>query len=226
MPGGRPLLAVASPVEADAVLRALGRSGEPPALWRLIEAGRADVLVTGVGKANAAGAVARLLDPGRHSGVLSVGVCGSLPGGPGLGSVVLASSSVFADEGLAAPDGFRDCRAMGFPLSGADTDALSPAPAWRDALLPLVDAEGVVATVSTCSGTDALASEVRERTGAIAEAMEGAAVGLAAARVAPGLAFAEVRAVSNTTGDRDRQTWELAPALGALSRVLGRLLAR
>ncbi len=180
------------------------------------------MLVTGVGKANASGAVARVLDPARHSGVLCVGICGSLPGGPGIGAVVLATRSVFADEGIQTPEGYQDCREMGFALSPGVCDAFAPTAGWRTILAPLSDAEGVIATVSTCSGTDELAARVVSRTGAVAEAMEGAAVGLAAARIDPRLPFAELRVVSNTTGDRAGQRWELAGALATLGRVLGR----
>jgi futalosine hydrolase len=74
---------------------------------------------------------------------------------------------------------------------------------------------GVIATVSTCSGRDDLARAVATRTGAAAEAMEGAAVALAARRM--NVRYGEVRAVSNTTGDRDRQRWAIGPALAVLS---------
>ena len=41
--------------------------------------------------------------------------------------------------------------------------------------------------------------------------------------------FAEVRVISNTTGDRDRQEWSIKPALqrlGEVSRMLSDALAR
>jgi futalosine hydrolase len=58
---------------------------------------------------------------------------------------------------------------------------------------------------------------VRDRTGAVAEAMEGAAVVHAALRAGvPGL---EVRAISNTTGDRPTQRWDMPAAFAALGRA-------
>ena len=73
---------------------------------------------------------------------------------------------------------------------------------------------GPIATVATCSGTGTAAEEVVARTGAIAEAMEGAAVVHAARRQrVPAI---ELRVVSNTTGDRDRQRWDLTGALSVL----------
>lgn len=218
------LLVAATPREAEAVAAGLGARLESATLWSpmpLIP--YVEVLITGVGKANAAGAVARTLDADRHQGVLSVGVCGALPGGPEVGATILATRSVFADEGLELPGAFQSCRQMGFALGPGESDEFEAATTWRVGLTSLVDAQGVIATVSTCSGRDDLAQRVRERTGALAEAMEGAGVALAAARVNPMIAFAELRSVSNTTGDRRRQRWDLDGALGALSDVLGRL---
>jgi futalosine hydrolase len=80
---------------------------------------------------------------------------------------------------------------------------------------PIVSA---IATVSTCSGTDAAATEIAHRTGAAAEAMEGAAVGLVAFRHK--VAFAEVRVISNTTGDRSRQVWALEESLAELGKFV------
>jgi len=77
---------------------------------------------------------------------------------------------------------------------------------------------GPIATVATCSGTDAAAAEVARRTGALAEAMEGAAVVHAARRLhVPAI---ELRSISNTTGDRARQQWDLALALRSLSAAV------
>lgn len=226
-PPGRVLLATAAPAEGRALLRALGADpawADRP--WTLHRIGpRFDLIVTGIGKSNAAGAVARALDPASHRAVISTGVAGALPGsGLAPGASVLAPRSTFADEGLESPDGFLDCAALGFPLgtpAQADGSAVHADPALLAALSPLADVQADIATVSTCSGTDALARRVRGRTGAAAEAMEGAAVGLVAARLA--VPFAELRVISNTTGDRAAQAWNLPGALDALGRLIGRL---
>jgi nucleoside phosphorylase len=97
-------------------------------------------------------------------------------------------------------------------------------PGWLVERLREVDGAakvGGVATVSTCSGTDVLAARVCERTGAVAEAMEGAAVALVGARL--GVAAGEVRVISNTTGERSRQVWDLPTALRGVERFAARL---
>lgn len=220
------LLVVAAATEARSVLAAFGQD---PAWaskqWERLElSGSVDLVVSGVGKANAAGAAARSLDPARHVGVISTGVCGALPGSElGIGDVVLADSSLYSDEGIETPDGFMDCAAMGFPLGPFEGSGVRHG-RWIDAFGVAADRRGTIATVSTCSGTDTAALRVVARTDAIAEAMEGAAVAQAGVRL--GVQTAEVRVVSNTTGDRALQEWDLPKALDRLQGVIRLLSAR
>lgn len=224
----RTLLVVAAEAEAKAVARGLevrqAEALEPWTLHRVSE--RFDLLITGVGKANAAGAVARSFDPPVHAVVINLGVGGALPGSDlAPGDAVLATRSLDADEGLEVPEGFTRTAEMGFPpaLGG---DAVEPEADLFQALRPLADRQGPIATVSTCAGTDRRASAVVERTGALVEAMEGAAVGFTLRRIGAHEAsgetaarFAELRVVSNTTGDRDRQIWRLTDALARLAEI-------
>lgn len=225
--GGRVMLAVAAPAEARAVLKPFDAD---PSLadrpWTLSGlSDDCDLVVTGVGKTNAAGAVASTADGSVHAGVVSLGVAGALPPAhPAIGTLVLAIESVYADEGMLTPDGFSDCPSMGLALGPFDGVALTHDRAWVDALRAHADRTGRIATVSTCSGTDASAAAVVRRTGAIAESMEGAAVAHVAARLA--LRSAEIRAISNTTGDRPSQTWDLSAALAALTRLVADAFVR
>ncbi len=217
------LYAVAVEREARAVLDAFGCDDAPPSPWQAVPiGGRRELLITGVGKANAAGAIVRCVDPRRHRAVLNVGVCGSLRDDLPVRSCVVGTSSVYADEGIAEPTGFRTLASMGFPVLEGSDGLFKADAALLDAWRPRADAAGPIATVSTCSGTDAAAAAVAERTGAIAEAMEGAAIAHALARLGTGAAFAEVRTVSNFTGDRASQAWDLDGALARLTEVLGR----
>jgi futalosine hydrolase len=140
-----------------------------------------------------------------------------------LGQSVLASHSAFADEGVLTDAGYRTIAQMGFVLGPPPVNDARVAGHARllAALTPLVDTLAPIATVSTCSGTDALARIVRDRTGAAAECMEGAAIALVCARL--GARFAELRTISNTTGDRSGQRWDSAGALARLSSILGRI---
>jgi futalosine hydrolase len=188
----------------------------------------------GVGKVAAAMELYSLLirlesvRPAR--GVLLVGVAGSYParvrgsappGGPG--EVCVVASDVLADEGVATPGGFVDFgkpREHGMRLVDTGPFPASPRMAAEAAArlgCPLVKG----ATVSTCSGVDALAQELHGRTHADVETMEGAAVAAVCRRRETPLLH--VRAISNWTGDRDRGAWDLGRAVDALHAALQRL---
>jgi futalosine hydrolase len=217
---GKALIAVAAEIEARAVLAGLNAAHDKLPAWQL-HALRSDIdlVVTGVGKAASAGAVARVLNPTTHKLVLSVGIAGTY-GQAAMGSAVAATESVFADEGVQTTSTFEDLSKLGFPLIDQGMTATVPLQVI-DALRPHCDAVGPIATVSTCSGTDDLALAIQRRTFALAEAMEGAAVGLVAHRLS--VPFGELRVISNTTGDRVRQVWQIKDALANLSSVIGRL---
>ena len=222
------LIACAVHAEAGAVARGLDAElGEGVAYWSPVGVAPGfDVLVTGVGKANGAGGVARALATGRYREVWNLGVAGALPeGGLDLGDTILATRSLFADEGVGTPEGFASIASVGFPTSAGVREALLDGhDSFRStAVIPRgfldrLATSGLVATVSTGSGEDARALDVAKRTGAVAEAMEGAAIALVCAR--EGVPFAEVRSISNTTGDREAQVWDFPQALAALSDAL------
>jgi futalosine hydrolase len=180
-----------------------------------------DVVVGGVGRTNAAAATTEaIVRKGPFDLVVSTGFAGALPGaGLGLGDVVVASACVYMEEGLLTPDGYADMAGLGFPLGDFEGNRVPVDARAADALASEF-ASGAIATVATCSGTDDLAAEVVRRTGAVAEAMEGAAVVHAARRL--GVAGIEIRAISNTCGDRGRQQWDL----GGARRALGEGVAR
>jgi futalosine hydrolase len=236
------LIAVAGLAEAEAVVRGLeAGTGDGvservtftgPVDWRARPVGdRFDLVLTGVGKGNAAGALARVFVPPRHGGVLSLGLGGGF-NGLGVGEVVIASESLYADEGAVREEGWQTAAEFGFPAGAAISKAATLAGAGMgvccdahvvDALRDVARAGGFaahvgpVATVSTVSGVDSLASAVRERTGAIAEAMEGAAVGLTAKRLAPEAWFAECRVISNRVGSD--AGWNLDVGLAGIEAV-------
>jgi futalosine hydrolase len=182
------------------------------------------VIVAGIGRTNAAAATtAAIIEHGRFDAAVSAGVAGALPeSGLTIGDAVVASSCVYAEEGLITPTGFADMASMGFALGDFAGNTVPVDERLLEALAESFPI-GPIATVATCSGTDAAAAEVLRRTGAVAEAMEGAAVVHAARRLrVPAI---ELRAISNTTGDRPGQRWDLPRALAALSTAIPRAVA-
>src|SRR5262249_14258648 len=142
------------------------------------------VVAGGIGRTNAACATTvGILRSGPFDAVISAGIAGALPGSSlDVGDAMIASHCVYAEEGIAIPAGFRDMRELGFTLGDFEGNSV---PVNESLLARLSQAfrSGAIATVATCSGTDAAAAEVVRRTGALAEAMEGAAVVHAARRL-------------------------------------------
>jgi futalosine hydrolase len=183
------------------------------------------VRALGVGKTAAAVALAELLAARRPAGVLLFGVCGAYPArhrpaaSLAVGELCFVDPDAFADEGAATPGGFRDLAALGLGEVGPWSAAPVTAALARRLGAPVVRG----ATVSTCSGTEALSAAHAERSGAHVETMEGAAAALVCARAE--VPFVQLRAVSNWTGDRTRGGWDLPAALAALHAAVRRLLA-
>ena len=199
----RILIVTAVQAEADAI-------GRP---------GGTFVVASGIGRTNAAAATtAAILSDGPFTWVISAGVAGALPkSNLSIGDIVVASKCMYAEEGLQAPEGFQNITEMGLSLGNFSGNEV-PVDSWMKERLSKIGTVAPIATVATCSGTDAQAILVQERTGCICEAMEGAAVVHAANRVsAPAI---EIRAISNTTGNRDAQEWNLELALQNLSKSM------
>lgn len=204
----RLLVVTAVEAERDAVLAGLDGSGT------------VDVHAVGVGPAAAAAGTAWLLAraPG-YSAVLSAGIGGGFADRIDLGGVALATASVAADLGAESPDGFLPLDELGFGTVRYQSDPALVA-ALRAALPGAVT--GAVLTVSTVTGSAHRAAALAARhPDAVAEGMEGYGVAAAAARAGTG--FAELRAVSNPVGPRDRSAWRIPQALAALTSAAAAL---
>jgi futalosine hydrolase len=183
------------------------------------------VVTAGIGRTNAAAATTEtIVRDGPFDAVVSIGVGGALPDSSNemlsIGDTVVATRCVYAEEGLVTPDGMFGMEGLGFPLGDFEGNAVPVDPMLLQQLSPHF-ATSPIATVATCSGTDDAARDIAIRTEARIEAMEGAAVVHAARRLQT--AAIEVRVVSNTTGDRKRQQWDLPLALEALRTATERL---
>jgi futalosine hydrolase len=137
---------------------------------------------------------------------LSLGIGGAFAGKAEVGGLLLARRVVAADLGADSPAGFLSVDSLGFGSSTLDGGRVPG----------LSAVVGTILTVNTVTGTDSRAAELTSRyPAAVGEAMEGYGVACAAALVS--LPFAEVRAVSNLVGKRDRDTWRLDLAFAALT---------
>lgn len=175
---------------------------------------KADVIVGGVGPAAAAAATSRALSGRTYDLVLCAGIGGGFVSlRPG--DVAVAATIVFADLGAETADGFVPVSDLGF---GSERYAVEPKLA-----VELADRTGghlgSVLTVATVTGTAATADALARRfPDAVAEGMEGA--GVAAAALLHDVPVAELRAISNPVGPRDRAAWEIPRALESLGRAV------
>jgi futalosine hydrolase len=204
---------IVTAVEAErAAVRAAVCAGLPVA-----EHGMVSVLAGGVGPAAAAASTATALAVAAAAGapfgaVLSAGIAGGFSARVPVRGLVIGTESIAADLGAEGPDGFLDIAALGF---GTSRYAADPALLGRlRGSLPGAVA-GPILTVSTVTGTAASTEAMLGRhPDAAAEAMEG--FGVASAAALAGVAFGELRAVSNPIGPRDRAAWRIPEALAAL----------
>ncbi len=181
------------------------------------------VVAGGIGRTNAAAStMSALLRNGPFHWIVNIGVAGACKeSGLTIGDVVVGSESVYMEEGLQTPEGFQTIDMMGFSLGNFEGNRI-PADALMLEQCKNLGTAGPIATVATCSGTDELAQQVSERTGAIAEAMEGASVLHVAKQMnTPAI---EIRVISNITGNRNEQVWNLSLALQKMSEITEQII--
>ena len=215
------LLVAATGPERDAAARRLTTAPAAVAgleVWRaLTPAAVVDLLVGGVGIARAAAITATALAHSTYDLVLCVGVAGGFPP-VGVGDTVIGTATVQPELGAEDGTAMLSLSALGL---GAERTASDPALVAELAARTRAH-RGAILSVSTVTGSAETAQLRRRRVpDAAAEAMEGA--GVQAAAALHHVAFAEVRTISNEVGPRDRDAWQLGPALGALGEAIAAL---
>lgn len=227
----RDALALICSVEQEAaplLERMVGRSameiGRRPVHEGSLQDTPVAVVIGGMGKTNAAQALTALLEHRRVRAIVGFGVAGAYErSGLAVGGLALASSEIYADEGVETPDGWISTREIGIPLAASGARELfNDFPVDPALLRGAVDAlreagvshaVGPFATVSCCSGTALRGTLISGRTGSICETMEGAAYAhVAALYETP---FLEVRGISNLVEDRDTSAWRIPLAARA-----------
>jgi futalosine hydrolase len=213
------LVVTAVEAERDAVVRDLGPSMVVrQGAYVGVEAGEVHAFQVGVGPTAAAAGAAALLALGpEYELVVSAGVAGGFRDRAAVGDLALATEVVAADQGVITDDGFLTLKDMGMPGDGAyAVDTQRVGARLHGGSYRLL--EGAVLTLSCMTGTESRAAELAARyPRAVAEAMEGYGVLEAVRRTGRDTPFAEIRAISNTIGRRDRSTWNLPAAFDVLA---------
>ena len=198
-------------------------------------AGRHTILVaTGIGKVNAAAAIAMLLEHYEPELLINTGCAGAYPeSGLAVGDLAMATIEVLGDEGVITPEGWHSLELIGIPSlsrNGSDYYNHFPLTRWGiDKAGHVAEMNGVTlhrgvfVTVSTASGTGERGAELYHRFRAVCESMEGAAVAQVAASY--GVDCLEIRGVSNLVEDRDLSRWDIPLAVGKAQKLLGDFIA-
>jgi futalosine hydrolase len=219
----RLLIVTAVAAERDAIAAALASASESPTPAETVT-----LLVGGVGPVAAAATTSAELAVRPADLAICAGIGGGFaPLEPG--ELAVASTIVFADLGAETADGFVPVSELGLAGERHDTDRYDTERYDVDPQLAIELADvtggrlGTVLTVATVTGTAATADGLLARyPDAVAEAMEGAGVAAAAAR--HGTRFAELRAVSNLVGPRDRDAWRIPDALASLGGAVSAIV--
>ncbi|XGI83596.1 futalosine hydrolase [Halorutilales archaeon Cl-col2-1] len=212
------LVCVAMEEEAEAVLGE--REAEAEAVGEVLgrpvySCGDSLVVVTGIGRSNAAASVSLALERYDIEKVVDAGIGGAFRDtAVEVGDVVMGTRAVHADLGLTS-DEFHGMEDLGFETAPGRYNEYDLSPVNVE-----TDASGGVATVSSVSANDGTAREIRERTGAVVEDMETA--GVAQVCYLRDVEVSAVIAVSNYTGDEGE--WDFKRGLDSLSDAVDAII--
>ena len=179
----------------------------------------ADVLITGVGMTATAFTLTKHLQNRKYDLIIQAGVGGSYTEDLGLGDVVFVSSDQFGDAGAEDQDKYLDLFEMGlltenqFPFSAKKL--INPLEVVSNRIV-LPQVSGL--TVNTVSGSERTIKLRKEKYGCQVESMEGAAFHYVCLQ--EGVAFAQVRAISNYVMPRDKSQWQMKDAIFNLNNWL------
>jgi futalosine hydrolase len=180
---------------------------------------RFDIIAGGVGPAAAAASTAIALSGASYRCVLCMGIGGSYREPVQFDTVAIADEVIAADLGSESPEGFIRLDELGFGETRIRADrelANLVATTLRQANVEVTT--GSILTVSTATGTEQTAVQLRERfPQASAEGMEGYGVAVAAQKYQ--IPFIEIRTISNQVGPRDRAAWKIKEALAQLTAI-------
>lgn len=178
-----------------------------------------DMLITGVGMVATTYALTRHLQANKYDLVIQAGVGGSYDRGISLGDILFITSDRYGDLGAEDHDKYLDIFEMG--LLGENEPPHSDG-MLRTPLLPvhhkiaLPHASGL--TVNTVSGNAATILLRQNKYQCQVESMEGAAFHYVCLQ--EGVAFAQVRAISNYVTPRDKSQWKMKDAIVNLNSWL------
>jgi futalosine nucleosidase len=177
-----------------------------------------ETLITGIGSMSTAYWVTKAIATRKPDYMIQAGVAGSFSPQYPPGSLVMVSEEICGDLGVEENNGFKDVFDMGLPqittpFSGKGLVNIYTKQ-FQQYGLPGVKA----ITINEISTRAHRIQQLQQKYAPDVESMEGAAfhyVGLMEK-----IPFLQVRAVSNTVGERDKTKWKMKEAIEALNNKL------
>lgn len=213
------LLVAATLQEVESIALALDcspsavvESGRPFQLYR---GERVDCLITGVGQFFTTLALTTTLIHNNYGAAVQAGIGGSFSGDYPIGSVVSVVEDAFADCGAETRDGFLDLFEMGLwnPEQSPFLKGMvlqQPSSIQEATKLPSV--RGV--TVNRTLSAESSIAWISEHFSPVTVSMEGAPFLYMCAHF--GISCLQVRAISDRVGPRNKESWDIPAAIGAL----------
>ena len=191
---------------------------------------------TGAGKVSTALKTLELIQQRTPGWIIQVGCAGAYPSsGLSTGDAALAELEIFADEGVRTPDGFLTMEDLSLPQAEREGEVIynrvpveGPTKTALESIRSAIAAPpsirtGPFCTVSCGSGSDAAAAWIEAAWSPLVESMEGASAALVAWKHK--VRFSEIRGISNQTGNRKREEWDIPAACESAARVLAAWIA-
>ncbi len=176
----------------------------------------------GIAKVNTAAGLAILIDKLKPSKVIQFGIAGAYPNSSlEITELVLASSEMHIDCGLKTDKSWQGMKELGFSLLEKDKNYYNLFPTnskLNKEFLEFGIKAVSFATSETVTASHSDALRIEQSLAVAVESMEGAA----AAQVCLALdtAFAEIRAISNVVGERDKSKWQIEKAVLKLNKKI------
>jgi futalosine hydrolase len=181
-----------------------------------------DVLITSVGVPAAMYHLQKKLQSKKYQIVIQAGIAGSFTSKLALGQVVIVERDCFADIGISEKGQFNSI----FDTILADKNLFPYQNGWL--INPTLIKEKVPVslvigvTINMVSDSATQRKMLKEKYNAEIESMEGAALHYVCLQ--EGVAFLQLRSISNMVGERDKTKWAMKDAINNLNRELVRFL--
>ncbi len=184
---------------------------------------KTDILISGAGMIQTAAGITEALNNRKYDFVLAAGIAGTFDAGRPLGNVVNVITEILGDTGVEQNNSFSSF----FQTGIFDGNRF---PFENGKLVNKTVVDGVLGKLPKVAGTTVnLLFEDKDKnrdralkTGATVETMEGAAVFYVCLK--KGVPFAQIRALSNYAGERDKSKWEINKALEQLHKIINSFL--